>query len=113
METTHEEALYLLRGWRDDAQGTIIQVGTRVLHAAFFAAGHRVAANKMLRKTKDLLSIGDDASLGAADIGEQRARLAARGGGENLLDDAIDRRAEDDHVGAGCQCRHVEGDFVE
>ena len=83
---------------RHDGQPALEEVGVGVLRSAFLGAGQRMTADERHAGRQSPLDRGDDGGLGAAGVGQQRSRFAARRQLDDLGGDAVHRRAEHGQV---------------
>src|SRR5229473_1724876 len=72
----------------------------------------RMTSDEMNMKRQSTLNVSHERDLGAAGIGQQNARLARRGRGQDLFGDEIDRRAKNSDVSLGYSFQVVEEDFI-
>src|SRR5690606_27502996 len=98
-------------GAAGDKAGRIFkQVGAAVAYAAFFGAGHGVAADEIaFGVAGDFIAAGYNVAFGAADVGDGGAGLDGLDDRGQNLSHVADGGAEDDEVGILKPVGHVSG----
>ena len=97
---------------RDDDHTIAEQIADGCGGAVLLTPGERVAADERhVARQRGLSKLCDDRALRAADVGDERPRLAHGGGGPDVVDDPSDGGADDDQVGFSGRLVESRGRF--